>query len=176
MTLVAARPAWVQVKDEPGSVLYSGILNAGETYVVPRDAAMPRMQVGESGAVYFAVNGTTFGPSGANGTVTENVSLVASDLTARYSPVTAGTDDDLLTAMVALNLKSRSSDPVVAAASPSPRTAIPKVLADRLPGVTVVATAETWVEVTSPSGSKIFAGVLLHLIASNPFQPYKDAW
>ena len=155
VTVVAARPAWVQVKDEVGSVLYSGILNAGDTYVVPHDAASPRMQIGESGAVYFAVNGTTFGPAGANGSVTEDVSLASNELMARYSPVAAGSDDDLQTVLVELELKSRGSAPI-RVASP----VIPKVLVDPIPGITVVATAETWVEVTSPSGTKLFASIL----------------
>lgn len=158
VTVVAARPAWVQVKDEAGSILYSGVLNAGDTYVVPRDAASPSMQIGESGAVYFAVNGTTFGPAGANGSVTKNVPLAGRDLMARYSPVEAGSDDDLQTVLVELDLKTRTLAPVVPVRVAAP--VIPKVLADPIPGITVVATAETWVEVTSPSGTKLFASVL----------------
>ncbi len=160
VTVVAARPAWVQVKDEAGSVLYSGILNAGDTYVVPSDAATPSMQIGESGAVYFAVNGTSYGPAGPNGSVTEGVSLVAQDLTTRYSPVQAGSDADLETVLVELDLKSRPLTPsapvALAAATPS----IPKVLADPLPGITIVATREAWILVKSPSGSRIHETIL----------------
>lgn len=155
VTVVAARPAWVQVKDEAGSVLYSGVLNSGDTYVVPRDAASPSIQVGESGAIYFAVNGTTFGPAGANGSVTNDVPLAGNKLMARYSPVAAGADGDLQTVLVELELKFRGSDPIRVAAP-----VIPKVLADPIPGITVVATAETWVEVTSASGTKLFASIL----------------
>ena len=36
----------------------------------------------------------------------------------------------------------------------------PRVLAETPPGITVVATQETWVEVTSPSGKKLFAQTL----------------
>lgn len=36
----------------------------------------------------------------------------------------------------------------------------PQVLQNSLPGVTIVATAETWVEVTAPSGKRLFAQVL----------------
>lgn len=36
----------------------------------------------------------------------------------------------------------------------------PQVLQNNLPGVTIVATAETWVEVTAPSGKRLFAQVL----------------
>ncbi|MGH1414633.1 MAG: helix-turn-helix domain-containing protein [Pelagimonas sp.] len=157
VTVVAARPAWVQVKDEAGAVLYSGILNAGDTYVVPRDAATPRMQIGESGAVYFAVNGTSFGPAGPNGTVTENVSLQAQDLMARYTPVKAGADADLETVLVELDVKSRSAAPVFAAAA---TPTIPKVLADPLPGITIVATREAWILVKSPSGTRIHETIL----------------
>lgn len=217
VTVVAVRPAWVEVKDEAGKVLYSRVMNAGDTFGVPRDAAAPRIQVGESGAVYFSVNGTTYGPVGRRGAVTSNVSLAAADLTDRFTPATPGADEDLTTVMVELDL---ARQPVALAASaaqpsldrpipsrptptarpagvapeqpvpdatpaadPSPLTIarddtpappsvtvaegltpqppatpnVPQVLADPAPGITVVATAASWVEVSLPSGKKIFA-------------------
>lgn len=164
VTIVAARPAWVLIKDEAGKTLHTGIMNAGDTYVVPADAATPRMQIGESGAIYFAVNGQTLGPSGPNGTVTENVSLTAQDLTDRYAQADLSRDKDLETVLVELDIQSRPAVAPVAIATATRQApvapSIPKVLADPLPGVTVVAMAETWVEVTSPSGTKLFAATL----------------
>lgn len=247
--VVAARPAWVQIKDEGGRVLYSRVMNAGDSFAVPRDARAPQIQVGESGAVYFTVNGTTYGPSGNRGAVTSGISLAAADLTQRFRPAKPGADDDLMSALVALDLQAPAAASVQVAAAqpvlrikapsepspalrpqhfaqyapaepvvpvtqpePSPSTAIaaaqrplnplpqvmgtpdrqgapaplpdapvqqadarpdvpaqvadaqperlpqvPQVTATPAPGITVVATAATWVEVSLPSGQKIFA-------------------
>jgi cytoskeletal protein RodZ len=48
--------------------------------------------------------------------------------------------------------------PVLPAASAT--LGAPQVLENPVPGITVVATAETWVEVTAPSGKKLFAQTL----------------
>lgn len=243
--VVAARPAWVQIKDEGGRVLYSRVMNAGDSFAVPRDARAPEIRVGESGAVYFTVNGTTYGPSGSRGTVTSGISLAAADLTQRYRPARPGADDDLMSALVALDLQAPTAvaaarpapEPVLRIKSPSepspalrpqhfaqyapaepvipvsqpepaptaaiaaaqrpvnplpqvmgtpgrqaaprpdapvqqadarrdvpaqvaeaqPERQVPQVTATPAPGITVVATAATWVEVSLPSGQKIFA-------------------
>ncbi|MBP0482861.1 helix-turn-helix domain-containing protein [Sagittula salina] len=175
VTVIAVRPAWVQVSDEAGAVLLSRVMNAGETYAVPREAASPRLQVGESGAVYFSVDGQAYGPAGPSGAVTENISLAAAELTDRYAPADTGADDDLVATLFELDLQRAASSPLVASADPGQTTLVtpqpsqtaekaepvgPRVLADAPPGITVVATQETWVEVTSPSGKKLFAQTL----------------
>ena len=53
------------------------------------------MRVGESGAVYFAVNGRHYGPAGPRGAVTANLSLTPGALTGRYALADPGADDDL---------------------------------------------------------------------------------
>jgi cytoskeletal protein RodZ len=62
--VLAVRPAWVRVNGADGSVLFEGILNAGQTYEVPATEEPPVLRVGESGAVYFVVNGAHYGPAG----------------------------------------------------------------------------------------------------------------
>jgi hypothetical protein len=51
--------------------------------------------VGESGAVYFAVNGAHYGPAGPSGAVTANLSLTAGVLTERYAQADPEADADL---------------------------------------------------------------------------------
>ena len=230
VTVIAARPAWVEVRDESNGVLVSRVLDAGETFAVPRTSGNARIRVGESGAVYFNVDGQTYGPSGTRGQVTGNISLASTDLVTRYNRVDGSQDNDLMAALVSLDLttprvaaiaptrpltiaelqptvtapKAPTVTPVarpvaLAAAAPAPalpvaptplpqiqtaqpvaiepvqpiisdpirQTAVvvptpvlPQVTATPAPGITVVATAETWVEVTSPSGKKIFARTL----------------
>jgi cytoskeletal protein RodZ len=93
--LVAVRPAWVRVRAADGSVIYEGILNAGDTYAVPATEEPPTLRIGESGAVYFAVNGVHYGPVGPTGAVTSNVALSAESLTATYAVADLTLDSDL---------------------------------------------------------------------------------
>jgi len=93
--LVAVRPAWVRVQSADGSVIFEGILNAGDSFDVPATQEPAKLRVGESGALYFAVNGTHYGPVGPGGTVTSNVALSAAELTATYAVADLTQDSDL---------------------------------------------------------------------------------
>jgi len=92
--VVAVRPAWVRVRGADGSVIFEGIMNAGDTYEVPNTEEPPTLRVGESGAVYFAVNGQHYGPAGPRGAVTANLSLTPDTLTGRYALADPDADDD----------------------------------------------------------------------------------
>ncbi|PUB19116.1 helix-turn-helix domain-containing protein [Yoonia sediminilitoris] len=93
--LVAVRPAWVRVRAADGSVIYETIMNACDTFVVPTTEEPAVLRVGESGAVYFRVNGTHYGPAGPTGVVTPNVALSPDSLTASYAVANLGADSDL---------------------------------------------------------------------------------
>ena len=93
--LVAVRPAWVRVRAADGSVIYEGILNAGDTYAVPATEEPATLRIGESGAVYFAVNGVHYGPVGPTGAVTSNVALSAESLTTTYTVADLAQDSAL---------------------------------------------------------------------------------
>lgn len=93
--LVAVRPAWVRVRSADGSTLFEGIMDAGDSYAVPATEEPATLRVGESGAVYFAVNGTAYGPVGPSGTVTSNVALSVDNLTTTYQVADLTADSDL---------------------------------------------------------------------------------
>jgi cytoskeletal protein RodZ len=93
--IVAVRPAWVRVRAADGSILFEGILNPGDTYDVPQTEQPPTLRVGESGSVYFAVNGAHHGPVGPRGTVTSNIPLSAEAITATYALADLSQDADL---------------------------------------------------------------------------------
>ena len=95
LQLVAVRPAWVRVKSADGTVIFETIMNAGDTYSVPATEEPPTLRIGESGAVYFAVNGAHYGPVGPNGTVSSNVALSAEAVTASYAVADLSRDNDL---------------------------------------------------------------------------------
>ena len=93
--LVAVRAAWVRVNGPDDTVLFEGILEPGDTYAVPQTENPARLRVGESGAVYFAVNGVHYGPAGETGTVTSNLALSVESLTGEYAVADMSADADL---------------------------------------------------------------------------------
>ena len=93
--MVAVRPAWVRVRSADGTVIYEGIMNAGDTWDVPATEEPPTLRVGESGAIYFNVNGKHYGPAGARGSVTSDLALDATGLTEGYDVADVTRDQDL---------------------------------------------------------------------------------
>ncbi|MBI1418413.1 MAG: DUF4115 domain-containing protein [Limimaricola sp.] len=93
--LIAVRPAWVRVKAADGTVLYEGIMNAGDSYDVPPTQDPATLRVGDSGSVYFDINGKHYGPVGARGMVTSNVALTPDALTQRFAVADISRDSDL---------------------------------------------------------------------------------
>lgn len=95
VTLVAVRPAWVRVRAADGTSIFEGILNAGDTYEVPVTEKPSTLRVGESGAIYFAVNGQHYGPAGPSGSVTSNLALSTEALVETYEIADLKRDQDL---------------------------------------------------------------------------------
>ena len=93
--LVAVRPAWVRVQSADGTIIFEGVMEPGQNYVVPATEEPARLRVGESGAMYFAVNGVHYGPVGNTGVVTSNVILSPDSLTQSYVPADLDADLDL---------------------------------------------------------------------------------
>ena len=93
--LVAVRPAWVRVQSADGTVLFEGVMEPGQNFVVPPTEEPATLRVGESGAMYFAVNGVHYGPVGQAGVVTSNVELTAQSLTESYQLADLSADTDL---------------------------------------------------------------------------------
>lgn len=168
MRVVAVRPAWVRIDDGAGKVLFSGILDAGDSYAVPNGVTAPEIEIGESGSVYFALNGVVRGPAGAHGKVS-TVVLTKDGVTAAYQPANPKNDPDLAPVLAALAPDQADPlDPVAAAIAAASRAssgttapgAMPKVLADSVPGVTIVASREAWVRVKAPSGATLFETIM----------------
>lgn len=85
VVLVAVRPAWVRVRSADGSTLLEKILNPGDTYVVPQTEEPPTLRTGAAGALFFAVNGVTYGPAGADGAVVDKIALSPSALSGSFA-------------------------------------------------------------------------------------------
>jgi hypothetical protein len=95
LKLFAVRPAWVRVSSADGTVIFEKILDAGEEYVLPATEEPPMLRAGNSGSVYFGVNGETYGPAGAAGSVASKVVLAADSLSTAYTVADLTQDADL---------------------------------------------------------------------------------
>jgi hypothetical protein len=78
-----------------GTVLFEKILDAGERYTVPPLEDAPVLRSGNSGSVYFVVNGQTFGPAAPGADVVRNVALSAENLSTAYTVADLSEDADL---------------------------------------------------------------------------------
>lgn len=95
LVMVAVRPSWVRVRAADGTVIFEGIMESGQTYEVPATEEPPTLRAGESGAIYFALNGQHFGPVGNRGVVTSNLPLSTDEIAARYQVADLEQDRDL---------------------------------------------------------------------------------
>lgn len=93
--LLAVRPSWVRVQSADGTVLFEKVLDAGERYVVPQMEEPAVLRAGNSGSVYFAVNGETFGPAAPGAQVVKNVALSPEALKASFQLADMTVDADL---------------------------------------------------------------------------------
>lgn len=93
--ILAARPAWVRVTSADGTVLLEKTMDAGERFALPKLEAPPILRAGNSGAIYFAVNGRTYGPAAPGAKVVKNVELSPEGLTGQYAFADPAKDPEL---------------------------------------------------------------------------------
>ncbi len=93
--ILAVRPSWVRVSAVDGTVIFEKILDAGERYTVPALAQAPVLRAGNSGSVYFAVNGKTYGPASPGSNVVKNLPLDGASLTTTFQLADLSGDADL---------------------------------------------------------------------------------
>lgn len=93
--VIAVRPSWVRVSAADGTVMLEKILDAGERYVVPQTEFPAVLRAGNSGSVYFGVNGQTFGPAAPGAQVVKNIALSPESLRTVYALADLTADPDL---------------------------------------------------------------------------------
>ncbi|MCO6382252.1 MAG: DUF4115 domain-containing protein [Vannielia sp.] len=163
LELVATAPAWVRVQDAEGNILFEKTLNAGERWIVPegddpsQSAAV--LRTGAAGAVYFAMDGKTYGPAGPSGNVVAGLTLSRDSLRDAFTTADGGGDGALARVLAEAPQKPlnapenyeelrRAAEAIVAGA--------PKVTADGQPLVELVAVRPSWVRVRAADGSTIY--------------------
>ncbi|WP_108484045.1 helix-turn-helix domain-containing protein [Oceaniglobus ichthyenteri] len=104
VVLFAVRESWVRVRAADGTVIYENIMNKGDRFVMPQTEEAATLLTGESGAIYFAVNGDAYGPAGRNGQVTRNLKLAADSLRNQYQLADLEKDGDLATVVADASL------------------------------------------------------------------------
>jgi hypothetical protein len=105
LRMVAVRPSWVRVRAADGTVIFETIMEPGDTWDAPATEEPPTLRTGESGAIYFALNGVYYGPVGETGTITSNLALSVDSLKQTYSVADLAADEALATAVVELQAR-----------------------------------------------------------------------
>jgi cytoskeletal protein RodZ len=83
--LLASEGVWVRVKDSEGNTLYEQIMNAGSPFNVPATEAAPFIdRAGNSGSLFFVINGKLYGPAGEKSSTVKNVSLSSKNIIGTY--------------------------------------------------------------------------------------------
>jgi len=93
--ILAVRPAWMRVRGSDGSVVFERILDAGERYTLPQTEVPPSLHTGNSGSVYFLVNGEAYGPAAPGANVVRDIALSADALRDRFALADLTRDQDL---------------------------------------------------------------------------------
>ncbi|WP_128514335.1 helix-turn-helix domain-containing protein [Tabrizicola thermarum] len=93
--VLAVRPSWVRVNAADGTVLFEKILDAGERYAVPPLETAAVFRTGNSGAIYFVVDGVAYGPAAPGAQVVKDIKLSPEALTQTFAQADLTKDQDL---------------------------------------------------------------------------------
>lgn len=109
--VVATSETWVRVTAADGTNIFEKVMQKGDTFDVPAMEEAPILRTGQSGAVYFVMNGEFFGPVGSRGSVTSNVPLQQQALAELYEPAVPGDDSALETLVAELRAVAQQPAP-----------------------------------------------------------------
>ncbi len=87
VAVVAMRAAWVRVSLADGTILFEKILDAGESFQLPKGATGTTLRAGNSGSVYLSLDGKAYGPIGGDTSVVKNVGLAPASILESYLAV-----------------------------------------------------------------------------------------
>ncbi|QDC09905.1 DUF4115 domain-containing protein [Oceanicola sp. D3] len=163
LELVATAPAWVRVQDAEGNILFEKTLNAGERWIVPEGDDVAVLRTGAAGAVYFAMDGKTYGPAGARGNVVSGLELRRDALRDSFTVADAGSDGALARVLAEAPQKPLNAPEnyeELRAAAEAIVAGAPKVTADGQPLVELVAVRPSWVRVRAADGSTIYERIM----------------
>ena len=138
VVLAATEAVWLQVNERGGAVLFSGMLQPGQTFAVPPTATAPVLKTGKPEALRITVGNATAPPVGPPATTVSDVSLLPADLmrsgpAAAVAPAPAPAATTPAVAPSARSSRPRRPPPT-AAPAPAPVAAPPAAPADNTAG------------------------------------------
>jgi hypothetical protein len=116
--VLAVRPSWVRVNAADGTVLFEKILDAGERYTVPALEASALFRTGNSGSIYFVINGVAHGPVAPGANVVKDIPLAPETLAQTFAPADCTVDEAL--SLVASQVTDLNTVPLCPDAAPAP--------------------------------------------------------
>ena len=111
--VLAVRPSWVRVNAADGTVLFEKILDAGERYAVPPLETAAVFRTGNSGSIYFVVDGVAYGPAAPGAQIAKDIPLSPEALTQSFAQADLTKDQDLA------NFATADASDVVPAPTPA---------------------------------------------------------
>jgi hypothetical protein len=94
--LLASEGVWVRIKDREGVTLYEQIMNAGRPFNVPTTDLAPFIdRAGNSGSLFFVINGKLYGPAGEKSSTVKNISLSSENIIDTYDLFTPNVESAL---------------------------------------------------------------------------------
>lgn len=96
LAIVPSRSAWIRVTAADGSVVKEGTLLAGDEYHIPPSETGLSLRAGNSGSIYFLVDGELYGPAGQGTSVINNIRLTTAAIKTTLNPIIGEIPRDLV--------------------------------------------------------------------------------
>jgi hypothetical protein len=105
--LLATEGVWMRIKDASGSILYEQIMNARSPFNIPSTEKAPVIdRAGNSGSLFFVVNGKLYGPAGEKSRTIKNITLSAKNIINTYDLHTPNIESPLYSFLRDLEVKN----------------------------------------------------------------------
>jgi hypothetical protein len=105
--LLATEGVWMRIKDASGSILYEQIMNARSPFNIPSTEKAPVIdRAGNSGSLFFVVNGKLYGPAGEKSRTIKNITLSAKNIINTYDLHTPNIESPLYSFLRGLEAKN----------------------------------------------------------------------
>ncbi len=96
VVMFAVREVWARAVAPDGTRVFQGIMQPGQEFVIPQTEVPVRLRAGNSGSLYFRVDGVIYGPAGRGTGVAKRVSMDRADLKEVYAVVETPEDPALI--------------------------------------------------------------------------------
>lgn len=99
VVMFAVRDVWARAVAPDGTRVFQGIMQPGQEFDLPQTEQPVRLRAGNSGSLYFRIDGVIYGPAGPGTSVVKRVSMARADLLEKYT-TTENDQDPALAAYI----------------------------------------------------------------------------